>query len=136
MAGEGTQDLLWAVKNGDLDVVRQLVETNHVDVNAVLSGGRSAIHYAGDMGQKDVLKYLVEQGADVNKKDVHGITALLAAIWEGHASAVEYLLSVGADATLTAPDGQSYASCAESQAIKDLLAKPPKKVPPPVAPRK
>lgn len=31
-----------------------------------LSGGRAAIHYAGDMGQTDVIKILVAAGADVN----------------------------------------------------------------------
>ena len=75
-------------------------------MNAELSGGRFPIHYAADMGQKEVAQYLIEKGADVNvhiilylldcfqKKDVHGITALLAAIWEGHVSTVAYLLSV------------------------------------------
>ena len=28
MASEHSQELMWAVKNGDLDVVRQLVETH------------------------------------------------------------------------------------------------------------
>ena len=37
--------------------------------------------FAGDMGQRDVMQYLVEKGADINLKDMHGITALLAAIW-------------------------------------------------------
>ena len=88
------------------------------------------------MGQREVAQYLVEKGADINKKDIHGITALLAAIWEGHTSTVEYLLSVGADASLKAPDGATYASCAaDSPAIKDLLVKAgaAKKAPPPVA---
>ena len=86
----------------------QILIAQSFDLNAELSGGRSAIHYAGDMGQTDVAKYLVEKGADINvrpniphkyfvlilqKKDVHGITALLAAIWEGHTSTVEFLLS-------------------------------------------
>lgn len=67
---------------------------------------------------------------------MHGITALLAAIWEGHTAAVEYLLSAvglgcgpgtqlmdeqGADKSLKAPDGASYASCAEKDEIKKLL---------------
>eukprot|EP00049_Salpingoeca_infusionum_P017431 m.352925 g.352925 ORF g.352925 m.352925 type:complete len:120 (-) comp16647_c0_seq1:3033-3392(-) len=116
------QDLQWSVKNGDLEAVQAIFAAQPVDPDAELTGGRCPIHYAADMGQTDVLKFLVEKGADVNKKDKHGITALLAAVWEGHASSVEYLLSVGADKTATAPDGSSIASNAESDAIKKLLA--------------
>ena len=32
------------------------------------------------------------QGADVNAKDKHGISVLLAAIWEGHTKCVEFLI--------------------------------------------
>lgn len=77
-----SQDLLWAVKNGDLDAVRQQIEkqvcdraqicyfliltVKSIDINGELSGGRCALHYAADMGQRDVAQYLVEKGADVN----------------------------------------------------------------------
>ena len=55
--------------------------------------GRSPCHYAADYGQLDVLKYLVEaKGADVNARDKHGISVVLAAIWEGHTQCVKYLI--------------------------------------------
>lgn len=37
-----------------------------IDVNKNLSGGRCPLHYAADMGQTDVIKYLIAQGADVD----------------------------------------------------------------------
>jgi ankyrin repeat protein len=39
-----------------------------------------------------VLEYLVTKGADFNAKDKHGISVILAAIWEGHANCVKFLL--------------------------------------------
>lgn len=36
------------------------------DVNAELSGGRNALHYAADYGQTDVIECLIEAGANVN----------------------------------------------------------------------
>eukprot|EP00042_Codosiga_hollandica_P025037 m.108701 g.108701 ORF g.108701 m.108701 type:complete len:120 (-) comp51747_c0_seq2:183-542(-) len=116
-----TSDLMWSIKNGDLDAVKQIFETQPVEVNGELSGGRAPLHYAADMGQTEVAEFLVAKGADVNKKDVHGITPLLAAVWEGHTSTVRFLLSKGARKDLKSPDGQSYLECAESAEIKALL---------------
>ena len=55
-------------------------------------GGRSPLHYAADFGQTEVLQYLVSKGANANAKDKHGITVILAAIWEGHTECVKFLL--------------------------------------------
>lgn len=80
------EELLWAVKNGDLDQVKGLspkvwfrrptripsvCNSNichawQVDLNKELINGRMAIHFAADYGQKDVIDYLVSQKADVN----------------------------------------------------------------------
>lgn len=55
-------------------------------------------------------------------KDKHGITPLLAAIWEGHTNCVAILLKGGADKTGTTPDGTSYVNAAEKDDIKALIA--------------
>ena len=54
--------------------------------------GRTAMHLAADYGQLEVLEYIASQGADINAKDKHGISVILAAIWEGHANCVKFLL--------------------------------------------
>eukprot|EP00730_Choanoeca_flexa_P016945 TRINITY_DN8096_c0_g1_i1.p1 TRINITY_DN8096_c0_g1~~TRINITY_DN8096_c0_g1_i1.p1 ORF type:complete len:118 (+),score=29.35 TRINITY_DN8096_c0_g1_i1:59-412(+) len=114
-------DLQWSIKNGDLDAVKTIVEGEGVDVNKELASGRYPIHYAADMGQTDVLKYLVSKGANVNQLDKHGISALLAAVWESHTETVKYLLEAGADKSAKTPDGQSLASAAEKAEIKALV---------------
>lgn len=55
-------------------------------------------------------------------KDKHGITPMLAAIWEGHTECVEVLLRGGADIKGTAPDGTSYVDAAEKDEIKKLIS--------------
>ena len=62
-----------------------------MSVNADI-GGRTPLHYAADYGQTEVLQYLVSKGANQNAKDKHGITVILAAIWEGHTDCVKFLL--------------------------------------------
>jgi ankyrin repeat protein len=61
-------------------------------VNVELDG-RKPIHFAADFGQNQIIDYLLSKGADVNSLDQHGITPLLAAIWEGRADTVKLLLA-------------------------------------------
>jgi len=113
-------DLAWAVKNGDLDQVKELVEGKGADVNQTIDG-RLPLHYASDYGQLEVLQYLAEKGAKLNEMDKHGISPLLAAVWEGHTHCVKFLLDKGASKAGTAPDGTSYVEAAEKEEIKALL---------------
>ncbi|XP_073824776.1 myotrophin homolog isoform X2 [Musca autumnalis] len=83
--------------------------------------GRYPMHYAADYGQHEVLEYLIKMGAHLNVKDKHGITPLLAAIWEGHTECVKLLLEKGADKNGETPDGKSYAEAAEKEEIRKLL---------------
>lgn len=59
-------------------------------------------------------------------KDKHGITPLLAAIWEGHTECVSILLRGGADKNGSAPDGTAYKDAAEKDEIKVLISWIPK----------
>jgi len=117
---EKMSDLAWAVKNGDMDQVRELVENKGLDVNTNIDG-RLPLHYASDYGQLEVIKYLCKKGAKVNADDKHGISPLLAAVWEGHTTCVKFLLENGAARDGKTPDGSSYVEAAEKQEIKELL---------------
>ncbi|XP_011305864.1 myotrophin [Fopius arisanus] len=112
--------LVWGIKNGDLDQVRDIVENKNIDVNQMIDG-RTPLHYAADYGQNDVVRYLLDKGADANATDKHGITTLLAAIWEGHTNCVKLLLEKGANPYGLTPDGVSYLEAAEKDEIKTLL---------------
>lgn len=113
-------DFLWSLKNGDLDQVKDHIENQGIDVNKIIDG-RPPVHYAADYGQKEVIQYLVEKGANLNSTDKHGISALLAAIWEGHTECVKLMIEKGASKHGTTPDGTSYLDAAEKEEIKALL---------------
>lgn len=90
-------DLLWAVKNGDLEKVQEIVETQP-DKTYIINKeveGRRYIHHACDYGQLGVLKYLIANGGDMDVQDQYGIRPIQAAIWEDKVAIVEYLLSLG-----------------------------------------
>lgn len=79
--------IMWAIKNGDLDQVKELIEQNSFNVNQEITT-RSPIHYAADYGQADVLKYLICKGADVNVSEteshiVNKYLGLIMKKWRG-----------------------------------------------------
>jgi len=113
-------DLVWAIKNGDLDRVRELSSASGFDVNAAVDG-RSPLHFAADYGQLEVIEFLVGKGADLEAKDKHGISVVLAAIWEGHSKCVAFLISKGCSKSGSAPDGTPYLEAAEKEDMKALL---------------
>jgi len=53
------------------------------------------LHIAASKGHLDIVKYLVENGADINVKNSGQQTPLHYSCFEGHLSVVEYLISKG-----------------------------------------
>ncbi|XP_023162262.1 myotrophin-like [Drosophila hydei] len=121
--GEIDENIIWNIKNGEIDAVQLAFDQSNRDVNEFI-GGRAPLHYAADFGQLKMVKYLVQIGADVNKVDKYRITPILAAIWEGHTECVQYLLKQGANKGGTTPTGQNYVEAAEKVEIKKLLMDP------------
>uniref|UniRef100_A0A8B9CL40 Myotrophin n=1 Tax=Anser brachyrhynchus TaxID=132585 RepID=A0A8B9CL40_9AVES len=119
-AAMSDKEFMWALKNGDLDEVKDYVAKGE-DVNRTLEGGRKPLHYAADCGQLEILEFLLLKGADINAPDKHNITPLLSAVYEGHVSCVKLLLSKGADKTVKGPDGLTAFEATDNQAIKTLL---------------
>ena len=56
-----------------------------------------ACYMAAIGGRTRVIRWLVDQGVDVNIRIHHGLTALHEASWGGHSDAVEVLVEAGAD---------------------------------------
>ena len=54
--------------------------------------GVTALMLASDMGEHEVVKVLIDKGADVNAEDSRGYTALMAASDTGQIKAVEVLV--------------------------------------------
>ncbi|KAJ7390422.1 hypothetical protein OS493_025121 [Desmophyllum pertusum] len=112
---------VWACKNGDLDQIKEIVEKPGFVIDTELQNGRNGLHFAADYGQKEVIEYLLSKGASINRPDKHGITPLLASIFESKTACVKFLIEKGADKNLKAPDGNSYLDSAETDEIKSLL---------------
>lgn len=85
--------LTLAIETGVPEVTSALLSAG-----ANLEGpGEPPLHFAAQEGDIDMIRAIVEAGADVNLPDGEGATALHYASMYGHAEVVEYLVSVGAD---------------------------------------
>ncbi len=89
--------LLESVENGDLNAVRQCVESV-ADINAVNKDDETALMIASKKGYLEIVKYLVENDFEVNTRALFGNeTALILASKCGHLEIVDFLISKGAD---------------------------------------
>nr|XP_015831778.2 caskin-2 isoform X2 [Nothobranchius furzeri] len=111
------QELLQAVKSGDLQSTQKLLSrlktnrnkllgsTKRLNVNFQDSDGFSALHHAALTGTTELLSALVEAHATVDIKDSNGMRPLHYAAWQGKAESVLMLLRSGASVNGTSQDG-------------------------------
>lgn len=84
-----------AIKNGDLDLVVQLLDDSKERLEFISAFG-PWLHVAAGSGHLSIVKWLVSKGADVNALGgISGGNALLKAVNEGHLEIVMYLFGQG-----------------------------------------
>lgn len=88
---------LWtAALTGDLGSLTSLVKSNAEMVSAHDRYGKVPLHYAAEMGQVAIVKFLLAQGADIMEQDNRGWTALHHAVDNKQAEMMDLLIAHGA----------------------------------------
>jgi len=113
-------DFIWSIKNGDLEAISKYIDANPKRIDELVKG-RAYLHYACDFGQREIIEYLLNKGADINIPDKYEISPILAAIWENHTACVKLLIEKGARKSVQAPDGKTLLESTDNKDIKDLL---------------
>ena len=103
-----------AAVSGDLERV-QILLGQGIDKNEANHQGPALI-VAAMGGHLPIVQYLVEQGADMEKTDLHGDTPLITASDHGHLDMVRFLLEQGADRDKVGMNGDTPLHCAASGA--------------------
>jgi outer membrane protein assembly factor BamB len=94
--GDLSEDLWGAARKGDAGKVRALLAQGAL-VNARTKYGATALSFAADKGHLEVLKVLLQNGADVNATDTfYQATPMTWAIYNGHAAVGRALVDAGA----------------------------------------
>jgi ankyrin repeat protein len=83
------QDLIAATNSEDIATVQALLN-NGIDIEQKDEHGDTALGYAAESGQKNIVELLLKKGAAVNSKNHCGNTPLSFAIREGHADMPDY----------------------------------------------
>ena len=115
-------ELYWAARLGHLDKMHLLYEQG-TDINQIVCIG-TALGVATYYNQLDIVRYLVEQGADMEKADILGETPLMNASDKGHLEITRYLLEQGADRDMANNVGHTplhYAAQFDQLEIAKLL---------------
>ncbi|XP_030596898.1 histone-lysine N-methyltransferase EHMT2 isoform X2 [Archocentrus centrarchus] len=92
---DGYTGLHHAAKLGNLEIVNMLLETGQVDVNAQDSGGWTPIIWAAEHKHVDVIKALLNRGADVTINDKELNVCLHWAAYAGNVDIAELVLNAG-----------------------------------------
>jgi ankyrin repeat protein len=93
-------------RKGSVSDMEKLYLQNNAVANAVDSSGNSVLILACYRGNTPVAKYLAEKTTDINYKSKQG-TALMAAVMNGDASLVDFLLQKGAKPDSTEESGKT-----------------------------
>ncbi|KAG8005222.1 Histone-lysine N-methyltransferase EHMT2 [Nibea albiflora] len=92
---DGYTGLHHAAKLGNLEIVNMLLETGQVDVNAQDSGGWTPIIWAAEHKHVEVIKSLLNRGADVTINDKELNVCLHWAAYAGNVDIAELVLNSG-----------------------------------------
>src|ERR1700680_94166 len=95
-ASSGDLRLIEAVKKSDIRTVRTLI-AQHVDVNASEADGSTALHWAAQRDDPDLVGLLIAAGAHPRAATRYNVTPLSLACTNGNAAIIERLLKAGAD---------------------------------------
>ncbi len=119
--------LIDAIKSGQRASAVEMTEKKSADVNAQEADGSTALIWAANLNDADLVTRLLKAGANPKVKNKLGSTPLSEACFNANTPMIKALLDAGADPNVTGADGQTplmlVARTADTDAAKLLLAK-------------
>ncbi|MBU1668930.1 ankyrin repeat domain-containing protein [bacterium] len=88
------------VYDNDLEALKQAIESGNMDVNFQNKYGWTPLHMAIRRDRREMVEYLVGQGADIDRVDGAGWTPLMEAVMDDMPELCKLLLDNGADVTI------------------------------------
>ncbi|GMP94648.1 hypothetical protein CsSME_00044030 [Camellia sinensis var. sinensis] len=82
-AGDVGQFACFAVEQNNIDLLKDIIHYGG-DITLLNSLGTTALHTAISEENTEIVKFLVDQGTDIDKPDVHGWTPRALADYQGH----------------------------------------------------
>ncbi|CAI6333870.1 unnamed protein product [Periconia digitata] len=99
----GFTALIEAAKKGDVSSAETMID-QEANVDVQCAKKNTALHYACELGNLDIITYLVGKGCALDLQNDTKCTPLLVAVRKGHNSAVKILISAGANLDTSGTD--------------------------------
>jgi len=123
-AAQSPADLVDATKRQDVAAVRTLL-IKKVDVNGQAADGSTALHWAAQRNNPQLVDALVRAGANAKASTRYNVPPLYFAALNGNTPIMERLIAAGADPNATAYEGQTMLMTAalsgRAEAVRLLL---------------
>jgi tetratricopeptide (TPR) repeat protein len=114
-------NLILAARDGNLAGVTAALKEG-ADINAKMPPiGRTALIWASEQGHVEVVKLLLEKGANVDEKNFTGGTALMAALEQGQTEILKLLLEKDADVNIKNVYGVTPLGKAKEMGRSDIV---------------
>ncbi|XP_039521744.1 histone-lysine N-methyltransferase EHMT2 isoform X2 [Pimephales promelas] len=118
---DGSTGLHHAAKLGNLEVVLLLLSTGQVDLNAQDSGGWTPVIWAAEHRHIDVIRALLNRGADVTLRDKEMNVCLHWASFAGSAEIAELVLNAGCPLSCVNLHGDTPLHIAARESFTDCV---------------
>jgi len=118
--GAADPRLIEAVKAQNVPAVRSRIAA-HVDVNGAEADGFTALHWAAERSNPQLVDLLIAAGANVKASSRYHVTPLYLACNNGNAAIVERLLKAGADPNQPSLEDQTPLMTAAAAGNPDVL---------------
>jgi len=119
----GNSVLHLCAENGFLELIEYIFEKGggSIDINDTNKKKETPLHMAVRNNRADVVKFLVEKGADIEARDVLGATPLFASLEVDNLDLAKYLVEKGADINVEAFNGKRLVHLAGSSKTVDTI---------------
>ena len=117
-------NLIKGIKHDDLDIVREILRNNeddHIDFNYKDLDGNTLLILAVKVENENIVKILVDHGANVNETNDNKQTPLMYAVILNYINIVKYLLKNGADVNLRDGDDHTINDYANIYGVDDKI---------------
>lgn len=113
-----SDDLFAAVREGNRERVLEILRNHQQSVDARDSAGATPLHYAAESGNREIVKALLDAGADINARDLQFDAT--PAGW-----AIEYLRERGALLGIEIEDAADAIASGDGRLVQRCLARFP-----------
>ncbi|BAE54561.1 unnamed protein product [Aspergillus oryzae RIB40] len=118
---KGWTALMFAASRGFAKKVELLLNTPYINVNHQSSSGKTALHWAAQVGSETIVQLLLAKGAYPDPRDSHNRSPLIQSALYGHLSIMELLYEAGANLNTVTSTGSTALTSASGEGHTDIV---------------